>query len=129
MPVTVRAEQLREGDLYLPGLAVRVKGLLEGLADARVPGPPGKGGSEGIRVGEPRRDDPAAMGMPAGVKPVDAAAAPARVELCGVFQVGDAAHASLLRHPALVPDVPVPAALIGRHDDPRRFRRGALRRH
>jgi hypothetical protein len=58
----------------------------------------------------------------------DAGAALVRVELGGVFQVGDAPHTGFLRHPALVPYVPVPAALIGRHDDLQRLRRGPLRR-
>ena len=50
-----------------------------------------------------------------------------QVELGGVFKVGDATHAGLFRDPALVPYVPVPAALVGRHDDPHRLRRGPLR--
>lgn len=61
-------------------------------------------------------------------QPVDAAAAFVRVELVGVFQIGHTPQGGFLRHPALVPNVPVPAALVGRHDDPQPFRRGAFRR-
>src|ERR1700761_7418650 len=38
VPVTVRAEQVCDGDLYLPGSAVGVKGLRQSLADACVLG-------------------------------------------------------------------------------------------
>ena len=126
--VPVVAEQAGDRHPYDTRAVLPDVGHAEGGAHVGVRGAAGERGSEGVRVGNAAGHIRAYVVPTARPQPVDPGAPLVRVELGGILKIGYAAYAGLLRHPALVPDVSVPAALVGRHDDPRRLRRGAFRR-
>jgi hypothetical protein len=85
-----------------------------------------KGRSEGIRVGDPSRHVTAPMALIILPEPVDARVPPFRVQLRGIFAVGDTASVRLLGYPAFVPDVGVAVGGVQRRDDAPCFRARAI---
>ena len=85
-----------------------------------------KGRSEGIRVGDPSRHVTAPMALIILPQPVDARAPLFRVQLRGIFTVGDTASVGLFGYPAFVADVGVAASGVQRRDDAPCFRARAI---